>query len=227
MTFNEPMVDGVQTKVNSTAAVVVFPTKPLITTWRCQAGLSRLIGFKSGDGIVRLYPQALAMQHQLSQLINATESVPYVSIDDSTTTAITNATAAPQTPTSQNSSIIFNGFYESTKFNSEDDFYAKFQNSTKYKIATDMLKHATTPLSFGLLKKGLDFQDIVVNNTANDQLFYLETSINPYLPGSSVSHVSQALYLKSVEFLMTFQETPGKTLKDAIKDGVSYVGGAI
>ncbi|CAJ0905277.1 9772_t:CDS:2, partial [Entrophospora sp. SA101] len=163
--------------------VVKITLKPLGEVTIGQAGLSRLIGFKSGDGIVRLYPQALAMQHQLSQLINATESVPYVSIDDSTTTAITNATAAPQTPTSQNSSIIFNGFYES-----------------------------------------LDFQDIVVNNTANDQLFYLETSINPYLPGSSVSHVSQALYLKSVEFLMTFQETPGKTLKDAIKDGVSYVG---
>nr|CAG8624935.1 635_t:CDS:2 [Entrophospora candida] len=112
-----------------------------------------------------------------------------------------------------------------TKFDSEDDFYVKFQNSTQYKIATDMLKRATTPLSFGLLKKGLDFQDIVVNNTANDQLFYLETSLNPYRPGSS--HMSQALYLKSIEFLMNFQKTPGKTLKDAIKDGGSYVGGAI
>ncbi|CAJ0888375.1 17581_t:CDS:2 [Entrophospora sp. SA101] len=44
-----------------------------------------------------------------------------------------------------------------TKFDSEDDFYAKFQNSAQYKIATDMLKYATTPLSFGFVKKRVGF----------------------------------------------------------------------
>ncbi|CAJ0879198.1 8860_t:CDS:2 [Entrophospora sp. SA101] len=208
-----------------------------------QAGPSRWIGMKSEDGIVRLYPQSLVKQFQLKTnpefspadiIAEFNSDVDFWFEDDATPIKPTQYgflymtlhefihglgfvsiwDPSPYFVTVNTTELLNKFAPKGTKFDSEDDFYAKFQNSAQYKIATDMLKYATTPLSF-------------VNNTANDQLFYLETSLNPYQPGSSVSHVSQALYLKSIEFLMSYQEPQGKTLKDVIKNGGNYVGGSI
>nr|CAG8635134.1 7011_t:CDS:2 [Entrophospora candida] len=95
--------------------VVKITLKPLGEVTIGQAEPSGLIGLKSRDGIVRLYPQALVKQFQLKKhpeflpadiiaefnsdfnfwfegdatpiksthTVNATELVPYVSIDDS------------------------------------------------------------------------------------------------------------------------------------------------
>ncbi|CAJ0632697.1 691_t:CDS:2 [Entrophospora sp. SA101] len=117
---------------------------------------------------------------------------------------------------------------EGTKFDSMYDLYNKFRASSQYKIATDMLNYSTTALSFGFLPEGSDYQTIATNSSKiNDELYYLETSLRPYLMGSSVSHVSQDLYAKSNEFLMTWIQDPGRGLNDAIKDGGNYTGGAI
>nr|CAG8608143.1 10056_t:CDS:2 [Entrophospora candida] len=171
---------------------------------------------------------------------NATELVPFPNLID-----------APTPP-----AIIFNGFYESifdrflivseggtaltsftaelntfatigTQFDSLDDFYAKFKASPQYAKATEMLKYSTTPLSLAFLAKGLDFKTIVPDKTANDSLYYLETSIVPYKAGSSGTHVSLYLYEKTSEFIMVYLINPGRGVKDAIKDGGNYVGGAI
>nr|CAG8617224.1 3935_t:CDS:2 [Entrophospora candida] len=114
-----------------------------------------------------------------------------------------------------------------TQFASLTEFSANFSASTQFKVVTDMLTTATTPLTLGFLPKGLDFQTVTPNKTADDPFLYLETSLNPYMPGSSLSHASQALYLKSFEFLMTFQEPPAKTLAQAVIDGGNFAGGAI
>nr|CAG8555899.1 5157_t:CDS:2 [Entrophospora candida] len=171
---------------------------------------------------------------------NAIELVPYPNYID-----------APTPP-----AIIFNGFYESifdrflivsesgtpltsftaelntfatigTQFDSLDDFYAKFKASPQYAKATEMLKYSTTPLSLAFLTKGLDFKTIVPDKTANDSLYYLETSLVPYISGSSGTHVSLDLYEKTSEFIMVYLINPGRGVKDAIKDGGNYVGGAI
>ncbi|CAJ0824094.1 1354_t:CDS:2 [Entrophospora sp. SA101] len=171
---------------------------------------------------------------------NVTELVPFPNFID-----------APTPP-----AIIFNGFFESifdrflivsesgtalssfiaelntfatigTQFDSLDDFYAKFKASPQYVKATEMLKYSTTPLSLAFLAKGLDFKTIVPDKTANDSLYYLETSIVPYKAGSSGTHVSLYLYEKTSEFIMVYLINPGRGVKDAIKDGGNYVGGAI
>ncbi|CAJ0825991.1 19631_t:CDS:2 [Entrophospora sp. SA101] len=171
---------------------------------------------------------------------NVTELVPFPNFID-----------APTPP-----AVIFNGFYESifdrflivsesgtplssftaelntfatigTQFDSLDDFYAKFKASPQYAKATEMLKYSTTPLSLAFLAKGLDFKTIVPDKTANDSLYYLETSLVPYIIGSSGTHVSLDLYEKTSEFIMVYLIRRGRGVKDAIKDGGNYVGGAI
>ncbi|CAJ0922457.1 16151_t:CDS:2 [Entrophospora sp. SA101] len=185
-----------------------------------QAGPSRWIGMKSEDGIVRLYPQALVKQFQLKTnpefspadiIAEFNSDVDFWFEDDATPIKPTQYgflymtlhefihglgfvsiwDPSPYFVTVNTTELLNKFAPKGTKFDSEDDFYAKFQNSAQYKIATDML------------------------------------NLNPYQPGSSVSHVSQALYLKSIEFLMSYQEPQGKTLKDVIKNGGNYVGGSI
>ncbi|CAJ0632566.1 3426_t:CDS:2 [Entrophospora sp. SA101] len=172
--------------------------------------------------------------------LSPTELVPHINYID-----------APTPP-----AIIFNGFFESifdrflivsesgtplssftaelntfatigTQFDSSDDFMAKFKASPQYAKATEMLKYSTTPLSLAFLAKGLDFKTIVPDKTANDSLYYLETSLVPYKTGSSGSHVSIDLYEKTSEFIMVYLIRPARGVKDAIKDGGNYVGGAI
>lgn len=47
----------------------------------------------------------------------------------------------------------------------------------------------------------------------------LETALQPFQPGSSISHVDYATYTKSPDFLMRFMQDRGLTLAEAIKQG--------
>ncbi|KAF1800578.1 hypothetical protein V8B55DRAFT_1578977 [Mucor lusitanicus] len=47
----------------------------------------------------------------------------------------------------------------------------------------------------------------------------LETALQPFQPGSSISHVDYATYTKSPDFLMRFMQDRGLTLAEAIKRG--------
>ncbi|CAG8498000.1 4028_t:CDS:2 [Dentiscutata heterogama] len=56
---------------------------------------------------------------------------------------------------------------------------------------------------------------------------YLETSLNPYISGSSVSHVSYNSYTNSQDFLMRCKLEPGLTISDLISKGGNYQNGDI
>ncbi|KAI8642246.1 hypothetical protein BD408DRAFT_443606 [Parasitella parasitica] len=53
----------------------------------------------------------------------------------------------------------------------------------------------------------------------------LETALQPFQPGSSVSHVDYAKYTESPDFLMRFMQDRGLTLAEAIKRGGQGVDG--
>ncbi|CAG8731290.1 8955_t:CDS:2, partial [Funneliformis mosseae] len=55
----------------------------------------------------------------------------------------------------------------------------------------------------------------------------LETAINPFVQGSSVSHMDFATYLNTSDFLMMYKAVVGKTIEELIKDGGNYPGGVI
>ncbi|CAG8763917.1 1054_t:CDS:2, partial [Racocetra fulgida] len=54
---------------------------------------------------------------------------------------------------------------------------------------------------------------------------YLETNINPYISGSSISHVSFDSYTNSEDFLMRFRLEPGFTIESLISKGGNYQNG--
>ncbi|CAG8486174.1 13085_t:CDS:2 [Cetraspora pellucida] len=54
---------------------------------------------------------------------------------------------------------------------------------------------------------------------------YVETNINPYLSGSSISHVSFDSYTNSEDFLMRFKLEPGFTIGSLISKGGNYQNG--
>ncbi|CAG8723371.1 1156_t:CDS:2, partial [Funneliformis caledonium] len=100
----------------------------------------------------------------------------------------------------------------------EADPFEKFGQS-EIKMLTDMYILATTPKSLGLLPRGS-------TNFVSDAII-LETAINPYVQGSSITHFDFATYLNTSDFLMMFQAVNGKPIKELIKDGGNYPGGVI
>ncbi|CAG8718784.1 12350_t:CDS:2, partial [Funneliformis mosseae] len=100
----------------------------------------------------------------------------------------------------------------------ETDLFEKFGQS-EIKMLTDMYILATTPKSLGLLPRGS-------TNFVSDAII-LETAINPFIQGSSISHFDLATYQNTSDFLMMFQAVDGKTIEELIKDGGNYPGGVI
>jgi len=97
-------------------------------------------------------------------------------------------------------------------------FMSSLLSSQQGQVAKQMLKYATTPHSLGFMPSS--------GSTAADAIV-LETTLNPYSEGSSVSHVDYATYTNTSDFLMRFQQDRGVSLAQAIKRGGNYVGGAI
>jgi hypothetical protein len=52
-----------------------------------------------------------------------------------------------------------------------------------------------------------------------DETIILETSLKPFQPGSSISHVSYANYTHTPDFLMRFMQDRGLTLEEAVRRG--------
>ncbi|KAG9303160.1 hypothetical protein G9A89_001776 [Geosiphon pyriformis] len=88
------------------------------------------------------------------------------------------------------------------------DFYPKFKASIQYKIAKDLFKYAVQ-------NKSLAFRPDIYSTQVSSHII-LETSLTPYQPTSSVLHVDKTTYEKTLDFLMIFELSPGKTLSNLI-----------
>lgn len=73
-----------------------------------------------------------------------------------------------------------------------------------FERAKDMNQFATGPGTLGIQ---LNSQKVVI----------LETSLHPFQPGSSISHVAYSEYAHTPDFLMKFMQDRGLTLKEAVK----------
>ncbi|KAK9762189.1 hypothetical protein K7432_012312 [Basidiobolus ranarum] len=104
-----------------------------------------------------------------------------------------------------------------TIFGSEGEFNRTFYYSPQYRLASRMLNLATTPRTLAFLPQ---------NATSNEPII-LETSLNPYIPGSSISHFDFRTFTNSPDFLMRFMEDRGVSLEEDVVRGGSYLGGPI
>ncbi|CAI2183926.1 17067_t:CDS:2 [Funneliformis geosporum] len=105
-----------------------------------------------------------------------------------------------------------------TTYESAFDFLNQFVASPQFLVAKEIFSYFIKP-------KDLVFKPIVSDK--EEDMTYLETSLNPYRPGSSISHVDSLTYTNTSEFLMTFTQEKGRTLNDNIRIGGNYAGGAI
>jgi hypothetical protein len=104
-----------------------------------------------------------------------------------------------------------NGYGRNNKgklFENENDAAMDFIKSSQYIVAKNLVRTAQTEGSM----------EFVFNTTSSVpyKSLILETSIRPYAPASSVSHVAMRNYQNSREFLMGPAMLPGSSLKSFI-----------
>lgn len=92
------------------------------------------------------------------------------------------------------------------------EFFDKFQRSSAFDLGKRLAKDAVTPLTMSFV-------------TSDNTRVLLETKINPYAQGSSISHVDTS-YNDGPDFLMEYSMTPGITLDKLItkNSGTSVIG---
>ncbi|RHZ70606.1 hypothetical protein Glove_269g15 [Diversispora epigaea] len=96
-----------------------------------------------------------------------------------------------------------------SKFSDSDDFITKFKSSPQYSLAVDMMKNAVNFYSLGFLPRGgSNFSDLII----------LETSLNPYQSGSSVSHLDLITYNSTSDFLMKYLADRGIDMNTLLSD---------
>uniref|UniRef100_U9UM49 Sequence orphan n=2 Tax=Rhizophagus irregularis TaxID=588596 RepID=U9UM49_RHIID len=92
-------------------------------------------------------------------------------------------------------------------FENDIDFVTKFRNSPQYKIAEKMMSYSITPNVLGFLPRG---------TTKAIESVVLETRLQPYQTGSSISHVDFKKYNNTSDFLMKFLADHGANLDSLI-----------
>ena len=90
----------------------------------------------------------------------------------------------------------------------QEDSLRSLVFSPDFSLAFSMDRLATTPGTLGVAL--LDDQGRV------DDVVVLETSLKPFQPGSSISHVDYATYTNSPDFLMRFMQDRGVTLAESV-----------
>ncbi|KAK9717292.1 hypothetical protein K7432_006334 [Basidiobolus ranarum] len=105
-----------------------------------------------------------------------------------------------------------------TIFHHEEEFSKMFSSSTQSKEASRMLNLATTGRTLAFLPK---------NTTGSSTPIILETSLNPYVQGSSISHFDFKTYSNTADFLMRYMEDRGVSLKTSIEKTGDYIGGPV
>ncbi|RUS28577.1 hypothetical protein BC938DRAFT_481716 [Jimgerdemannia flammicorona] len=97
-----------------------------------------------------------------------------------------------------------------TKYAGFDVFFSYLVKSPQYQKAQQMYKTSVTAYDLGFLPaNGTTFQDAII----------LETSLNPFSEGSSISHVDYRHYTNTSDFLMRYMQDRGVTLQDAVTRG--------
>lgn len=139
-----------------------------------------------------------------------------------------------------NGPVTFNGFYESafdrhlvflpnltftttltkqldtfdggigTKYTDIDSYYTAFLTSVQFQQGIQMMQICTTARNLGFMP---------YNGSTIDDVLILETSMKPFLEGSSISHVDLTTYSQTSDFLMAYLQQPGFTLQQAIARG--------
>jgi len=123
-----------------------------------------------------------------------------------------------------NTTAIFSAFAKSgTTFASEGEFIAKFLQSSQNTLG---LKLGSTT---GVTPKSMLFVPTVPtkNTVKTPEGVYLETSLEPFQQGSSISHMDRTTYTGTSDFLMRFALEPGFTTNDLIAKGGNFTGGVI
>jgi hypothetical protein len=101
-----------------------------------------------------------------------------------------------------------------TKFPSVQALLNAFQDSESFLTSNDLVIDSQTPKTFA-------FQPNNAKNT--DDLIFLETNINPFQQGSSISHVDFVSFNNNSDFLEVFNAKRGQTLDQILKTvGGSY-----
>ncbi|ORX88400.1 hypothetical protein K493DRAFT_341321 [Basidiobolus meristosporus CBS 931.73] len=105
-----------------------------------------------------------------------------------------------------------------TVFHHEEEFSKTFSSSTQSKEATRMLHLSTTGKTLAFFPK---------NTTGSNTPIILETSLNPYVQGSSISHFDFKTYSNTADFLMRYMEDRGVSLRTSIERTGTYIGGPV
>ncbi|KAF0505740.1 sequence orphan [Gigaspora margarita] len=126
-----------------------------------------------------------------------------------------NTTSSPLVPTSLTAyTSKLNEFGPPpTEFSSSLKFAESLMLSPQWNsVAPFILNKSSIANTLVFLPRGYQ----LVNGT------YVETSVNPFLSGSSISHVSFASYTNSQDFLMRYKLEPGFTIEDLLSRGGNY-----
>jgi len=100
----------------------------------------------------------------------------------------------------------------------EVQFTKAFTASPQFPIAQDMFKKATTRGTLGfLLDRSISSNTPLTPDQIKNDVLLLETSLNPYSPGSSVGHVDMKTYLNTSDFLMIFTYPRRRTIGEIMK----------
>ncbi|RIA82647.1 hypothetical protein C1645_862303 [Glomus cerebriforme] len=100
------------------------------------------------------------------------------------------------------------------------DFNSQLQSSPQYDAAKQVLSFSTTKNSLIFMPKD--------GKSIPDDGIVLETQINPYKAGSSISHVDSIIYnAKNPDFLMRFKSVLGESMDNLISKSGNVTGNAI
>ncbi|CAG8612199.1 4370_t:CDS:2 [Cetraspora pellucida] len=97
------------------------------------------------------------------------------------------------------------GVNSGAKFDNKSEFIKAFKSSPQFTTAANIFKKASTASSMAFMPH--DAKNI------NDSCL-LETSIVPYLSGSSISHIDFNTFANTTDFLMVWKAPRGKTVND-------------
>lgn len=97
-----------------------------------------------------------------------------------------------------------------TQYSDFTTYFLDFVQSPQYQLALQMYQICTTARDLGFMP---------ANGSTADDVLVLETSLNPFAEGSSISHVDYNTYTNTSDFLMRYLQDRGVTLSQAIARG--------
>ncbi|CAG8660779.1 15098_t:CDS:2, partial [Cetraspora pellucida] len=114
------------------------------------------------------------------------------------------------------------------RFQNQSDFDLQFRNSTQYnQIAKKMFNISQTAKSLGFLPHHKKTKKSKKSKKIAKNAVILETSLIPYIRGSSISHVDFKTYVNTSDFLMRYSNNWLDTLDGCVSKGGNFSGGPI